>query len=41
MFWHNRQKGNNRDISKFHKEQADKENTKDIRNTLETALIIL
>jgi len=42
MFWHKRHKGNKRDISKMHKQQADNENTKDItRNTPETALIIL
>ena len=41
MFWHNRHKGNNRDISKMHKQQAHNENTKYIRNAPETALIIL
>jgi len=41
MFWHNRHKGNKRDINKMHKQQADKENTKYIRNILEMALIIL
>jgi hypothetical protein len=41
MFWHNRHEDNKRYISKMHKQQADNENTKDIRNTIETALIIL
>ena len=36
MFWHNRHKRNKRDISKMHKQQADNENTKDIRNKPET-----